>query len=99
MGKICVLDIDIQGVKQIKGTLLEPLYVFVKPPSLMELEQRLKARKTETEESLKRRLAVAKIELEYGMFYLICNCRKMMLKNIYHTIYVLKILHMIYCYL
>lgn len=37
----------------------------------MELEQRLKARNTETEESLKRRLLIAKSELEYGMLYTI----------------------------
>lgn len=81
LGKVCVLDIDIQGVKQIKGTLLEPLYVFIKPPSVMELERRLKARNTETEESLERRLAVAKIELEYGTFNIIRNCKKIMLKT------------------
>ncbi|XP_018357300.1 PREDICTED: guanylate kinase isoform X2 [Trachymyrmex septentrionalis] len=66
LGKICVLDIDIQGVKQIKRIDLNPLYIFVKPPSTMELERRLKARNTETEESLKRRLLIAKSELEYG---------------------------------
>ncbi|XP_012225793.1 guanylate kinase isoform X3 [Linepithema humile] len=66
LGQICVLDIDVQGVKQIKSSLLKPFYIFVKPPSLMELERRLRARNTETEESLKRRLAVAKTELEYG---------------------------------
>lgn len=66
LGKICVLDIDIQGVKQIKRTHLNPFYIFIKPPSVLELERRLKARNTETEESLQRRLAVAKTELEYG---------------------------------
>ncbi|XP_050450382.1 guanylate kinase isoform X2 [Cataglyphis hispanica] len=66
LGKICVLDIDIQGVKQIKYTHLNPLYIFIKPPSILELERRLKARNTETEESLQRRLAIAKTELEYG---------------------------------
>jgi len=39
----------------------------------MELEQRLKDRNTETEESLKRRLLVAKSELEYGMLYSLHN--------------------------
>lgn len=78
LGKICVLDIDIQGVKQIKCTQLNPLYVFVKPPSVLELERRLKARNTETEESLQRRLAVAKAELEYGMH---TRYRKIMLVN------------------
>uniref|UniRef100_A0A6V7KG63 guanylate kinase n=1 Tax=Bracon brevicornis TaxID=1563983 RepID=A0A6V7KG63_9HYME len=65
-GKICVLDIDMQGVKQIKNTSLNPLLVFVKPPSIEELEKRLLARKTETEESLKRRLAAAGEEMKFG---------------------------------
>lgn len=64
-----MLDIEIQGVKQIKRSHLDPLYVFIKPPSIEELKRRLLARKTETEESLERRLSVAKGELEYGMFY------------------------------
>ncbi|XP_047367900.1 guanylate kinase isoform X4 [Vespa velutina] len=65
-GKICILDIEIEGVKQIKNSTLNPLYVFIKPPSIDVLEQRLKNRKTETDESLLRRLTIAKTELEYG---------------------------------
>lgn len=65
-GKVCVLDIDVEGVKQIKQTSLNPMYVFVKPPSIEELEKRLRSRQTETEESLERRLSVARAELEYG---------------------------------
>ncbi|XP_011311548.1 guanylate kinase isoform X2 [Fopius arisanus] len=65
-GKICVLDIEIQGVKQIKNTSLNPLLVFIKPPSMEELEKRLLARKTETDESLKRRLAIAGEEIKFG---------------------------------
>ena len=52
-GKICILDIDVQGVKAVKGTDLSPLLVFIKPPSLETLEERLRARGTETEESLR----------------------------------------------
>ncbi|RLU16331.1 hypothetical protein DMN91_012091 [Ooceraea biroi] len=67
LGKVCVLDIDIQGVKQIKQcSHLDPFYVFIKPPSITELERRLKARNTETKESLEHRLAIARSELEYG---------------------------------
>ncbi|XP_003696498.1 guanylate kinase [Apis florea] len=66
MGKICVLDIEIQGVEQIKRSSLDPLYIFIKPPSIEELEKRLRARKTETEDVLKQRLSIAKIEMEYG---------------------------------
>ena len=55
-GKICILDIDVQGVKLIKlvEDLRRPLFVFMKPPSLHILEERLRARGTETEESLQK---------------------------------------------
>ncbi|XP_014250479.1 guanylate kinase-like isoform X2 [Cimex lectularius] len=65
-GKVCILDIETEGVKQVKQKDLDVILVFIKPPSLEVLEERLKARGTETEESLKRRLNVAKGEIEYG---------------------------------
>ncbi|CAH0546157.1 unnamed protein product [Brassicogethes aeneus] len=65
-GKVCILDIEVQGVKQIKKTDLNPWSVFVKPPSLEHLKQRLVARNTETEETLARRLKAAEEEMEYG---------------------------------
>nr|CAH7761188.1 unnamed protein product [Callosobruchus chinensis] len=65
-GKVCVLDIDVQGVKQVKQTDLQPWLIFIEPPSLEVLEARLKARKTETEDSLAQRLKVAGEEMDYG---------------------------------
>merc|ERR1711894_771212 len=65
-GKICILDIDVQGVKAVKETDLTPLLVFIKPPSLEVLEERLRSRGTETEESLSKRLGAAAAEMEYG---------------------------------
>ena len=65
-GKMCILDIDVQGVKQIKQTSLCPRLIFVKPPTLDDLKNRLLNRGTETDESLKKRLSVAQAELEYG---------------------------------
>ena len=65
-GKICILDIDVQGVKAVKDTDLTPMFVFIKPPSLETLEERLRARGTETEESLSKRLGAAAAEMEYG---------------------------------
>ena len=63
-GKICILDLEMNGVKQIKRTKnIEPLYIFIKPPSIAELESRLKGRKTETEESLVKRLSAAESDL------------------------------------
>lgn len=65
-GKVCVLDIEIEGVKQIRDSDLNPLLVFIMPPSIAELERRLKGRKTETPESLEKRLTTAQKEIEYG---------------------------------
>jgi guanylate kinase len=64
-GRICALDIDIQGVINLKKTNLNPIFCFIKPPSLESLEKRLRERGTETEESLAKRLDTAKVELEY----------------------------------
>lgn len=65
--KICLMDIDVKGAKDIHiSRLIECNYLFVKTPSLKNLEERLIARKTETPETLKRRLENAKSELEYA---------------------------------
>lgn len=64
MNRICVLDVDLQGVRSIKKTDLCPIYIFVQPPSLDVLEQRLRLRNTETEESLAKRLAAARTDME-----------------------------------
>ncbi|XP_011941570.1 PREDICTED: guanylate kinase isoform X1 [Cercocebus atys] len=64
MNRICVLDVDLQGVRNIKATDLRPIYISVQPPSLHVLEQRLRQRNTETEESLAKRLAAARADME-----------------------------------
>jgi len=65
-GLICILDIDIQGVKSIKETNINCNYIFVQPPSMEILKQRLQGRGTETEDSLEKRLNRATEDLEYG---------------------------------
>jgi guanylate kinase len=64
--RICVLDIEMEGVKQVKLSDLNARFLFLAPPSIEELERRLRGRGTETEESLNKRLAQAKNELEYA---------------------------------
>jgi len=65
-GLICILDIDVQGVVSMKKTSFNSNYVFIMPPSLQVLEERLKGRGTETEESLQKRLNLATRDMEYG---------------------------------
>ena len=66
-GKICILDIDVQGVRSVKKSSLEPLYVFIAPPSKEALEDRLRGRGTEKEEDIVKRLTNAQAELDYGL--------------------------------
>uniref|UniRef100_F6RJ43 Guanylate kinase n=1 Tax=Xenopus tropicalis TaxID=8364 RepID=F6RJ43_XENTR len=70
--QICILDIDMQGVKSIKKTSLNPIYISIHPPSVPILEKRLRDRNTESEESLQKRLnaAIADLEIskEPGLF-------------------------------
>nr|XP_040026379.1 guanylate kinase isoform X4 [Gasterosteus aculeatus aculeatus] len=75
---ICVRVVDMQGVRSIKGTDLRPIYVSIQPPSIAVLEKRLRDRKTESEESLQKRLKAAKVDMEFskepGIFdFLIIN--------------------------
>nr|XP_014432366.1 guanylate kinase isoform X1 [Pelodiscus sinensis] len=73
--QICILDIDLQGVKNIKKTDLNPIYISVQVPSIEVLEKRLRDRQTESEESLLKRLNAARIDMELsnepGLFDLI----------------------------
>lgn len=65
-GKRCILDIDVQGARSVRASSLEAIFIFVCPPSFEELENRLRARGTETEEQIQKRLRNAKAELEQG---------------------------------
>lgn len=59
-----VLEIDVQGAAQVREAMPEAVLVFLAPPSLEELERRLRSRGTEDEDMLARRLAEAGWELE-----------------------------------
>lgn len=62
-GKKVLLELDLQGARQVKTKLPNALYVFVKPPSWETLEERLRGRGTEDLEEQQRRLQTAKQEL------------------------------------
>lgn len=62
-GITVVLDIEVQGAGQVKALIPEALTVFLAPPSLEALEQRLRGRGTESEEKIRSRLETARKEL------------------------------------
>lgn len=74
-GRDIVIEIDYQGARSVRAALPEAVLVFVAPPSIDALRDRLTGRNTESDDALKRRLRSAQTEFEHiGMFaYLIVN--------------------------
>lgn len=73
---LAVFDIDVQGGLKIKSKFPDAVLVFILPPSMSELERRLRGRGTDEEETIHRRLLAARIEIERGLEsydYLIIN--------------------------
>lgn len=62
-GKDVILDIDVQGCKQVVAAMPEAITIFLVPPSMEELENRLRSRGTEDEEKVKMRLVRARAEM------------------------------------
>ncbi|MFL6002692.1 MAG: guanylate kinase [Nocardioides sp.] len=62
-GRLALLEIDLQGARQVRSTMPDALFVFLKPPSWDELVRRLVGRGTETEAERTRRLETALEEL------------------------------------
>lgn len=62
-GTWVVLEIELHGARQIFQTFPDALGIFILPPSMLELEQRLRQRASETEESILRRLERARTEV------------------------------------
>lgn len=58
-----ILEIDVQGALQVKKSYPEGVFIFILPPSIEELKNRIKARGSETEETMARRLGTALQEI------------------------------------
>lgn len=75
LGQEVVLEIEVQGAMQVKEKMPDAVYVFIAPPSMSALEERLINRGTECEEIIKKRLDKARKEVkmakEYG--YIVVN--------------------------
>ena len=62
-GTTVLLEIELEGARQIRKSFPEALQIFLAPPNLSELEKRIRGRGTDTEESIRDRLAIANKEL------------------------------------
>ena len=70
-----VLEIEVEGAMNVKNKCPDAIMIFITPPSMEELERRIRGRRTEAEEIVQQRLAKAEREMTYvGQYkYVICN--------------------------
>ena len=64
-----IIELDVQGVKSLRKLEYTGIYLLILPPSMEELEKRLRKRGTETEESIKRRMKNAQEEIKHYKLY------------------------------
>jgi guanylate kinase len=62
-GRPVLLEIELEGARQVRRSFPAGFQVFLKPPSLAELERRIRGRGTDSEEAIRRRLERARVEL------------------------------------
>lgn len=74
-GKVVILEIEVQGAEKIKKIYPDVVSIFLMPPSLRVLEERLRGRKTDDDETINHRLVIAREELRkaYDYDYIIVN--------------------------
>lgn len=88
-GEIVLLEIDVQGALQIKKRYKEAVFIFLLPPSMSELKQRLINRDTETEEEINTRFSNAYKELDFVGeydFFVVNNTVEQAVADIEHII-------------
>lgn len=68
-GENVILEIDIQGALKVKSQFLEGVFIFIIPPSMEELKNRIKKRGTETEEEVSKRFQSSYKEINYVSKY------------------------------
>jgi guanylate kinase len=68
-GMNVLLDIEVQGARQVHKKMPEAILIFIAPPSLVELERRLRGRGTDTERAIEGRLIRARQEYQEADFY------------------------------
>ena len=68
-GKVVILKIEVQGTAKIRELYPDAISIFLLPPSMMELEKRLRSRGTEDESSVQKRLNIAHDEIKRSVDY------------------------------
>lgn len=88
LGKNVLLEIEVQGAKQVQEKCPDAISIFIIPPSIEELEKRIRGRKSEAEEIVQQRLAKAEKEMKLmnQYKYIVCNDDPKLAANLIETI-------------
>lgn len=68
-GKIAILKIDVQGAEDVFRLRSDAVSIFLHPPSMIDLENRIRARGKDNEDAIQRRVANAKAEIDRAFLY------------------------------
>ncbi len=68
-GQVYVLEIEVQGTRQLRESRVDGVFVFIVPPGLDVLRERLRGRGTDTEKQIEERIAIARKELQAATLY------------------------------
>lgn len=68
-GRDVIMEVDVQGMRSLRKLYPELVAIFIAPPSMEELERRIRSRGGESDCAIQRRLATAKIEMDARMEY------------------------------
>ena len=71
--KLCVIEVEIEGAKAFSKSSIKCNFLFVRPPSIEVLEERLRGRGTENDKAIQKRIERAKIEIDIGSY---SECQK-----------------------
>ncbi len=88
-GQDILLNIDVQGARQIQSKCQQSVLIFILPPSMAELQKRLQRRLTDTAPQIRKRLAIAKQELsaiDLYDFWVVNDCLSRAAKNLEHIV-------------
>lgn len=64
-----ILEIDVQGAEQVRKAMPEAISIFILPPSMAVLEERLRNRQTDSKEVIARRLSEAEQEIQHAFAF------------------------------
>ena len=92
-GKTVFLEIEVQGAEKVRRTRPDAASIFILPPSIEELERRLRERKTDSPETIEKRIALAPLEIAKSSdfdYRIVNDVLERAAEELYQTVKIIK---------